>query len=262
MAIPFLLYPIAEHTVSTSVTGMLNGGLPVVNTVVTALFTSTFPSLGRVLAVTIGAVGIAMISFASVSGDAGADIRGVLLLLVALLSYAVASNISRPLQAQYGTMPKMLWVAVFGTAWSMPPGLAGIPTATSRGLPSVRWWRLAPWVRVWRSHLRRVVATSRSGARDDRHILHTGRRPGTRGDVPRRRLTRRCGSRDARRDRQGGVDEPPRTTQISTCDPTSNTRSAGRLKNRLALSAPRFNSTNRCSNAGFIPGALPAMIDS
>ena len=32
MAIPFLLYPIAEHTVSTSVTGMLNGGLPVVNT--------------------------------------------------------------------------------------------------------------------------------------------------------------------------------------------------------------------------------------
>ena len=36
MAIPFLLYPIAEQTVSTSITGMLNGGLPVVTTVVTA----------------------------------------------------------------------------------------------------------------------------------------------------------------------------------------------------------------------------------
>ncbi len=127
MAIPFLLYPIAEQTVSTSVTGMLNGGLPVVNTVVTALFTSTFPSLVRIVAVSIGAVGIAMISLASVSGDAGADGRGVALLLVALLSYAVASNISRPLQAKYGTMPTMLWVAVFGTAWSMPLGLAGLP---------------------------------------------------------------------------------------------------------------------------------------
>ena len=152
MSIPFLLFPIAEQTVSTSVTGILNGGLPVVNTVVTALFTSTVPSLVRIVAVSIGAVGIAMISLASVSGDAGADGRGVALLLVALLSYAVASNISRPLQAKYATMPMMLWVAVFGTAWSMPLGLAGAyPTATSRGLPSVCWWRSAPWVRAWRS---------------------------------------------------------------------------------------------------------------
>ena len=40
MAIPFLLYPIAERTVNTSITGMMNGGLPVVTTIVTAMFTT------------------------------------------------------------------------------------------------------------------------------------------------------------------------------------------------------------------------------
>ena len=37
MAIPFLLYPIAESTVSSSITGMINGGLPLVSAVVTAI---------------------------------------------------------------------------------------------------------------------------------------------------------------------------------------------------------------------------------
>ena len=51
------------------------------------------------------------------------------------------------------------------------------------------------------------------------------------------------------------------TGQISTCEPTSKMRSLGRLKNRLALSAPRLSTTNKCSRSGCIPGALPAMID-
>ncbi|MBI5088753.1 MAG: EamA family transporter, partial [Actinobacteria bacterium] len=34
MALPFLLFPIAARTVNASITGMINGGLPVVTTVV------------------------------------------------------------------------------------------------------------------------------------------------------------------------------------------------------------------------------------
>ena len=55
MAVPFLLYPVAERTVNTSITGMINGGLPVVTTAVTAMFTRTLPSRRRMLAVTVGA---------------------------------------------------------------------------------------------------------------------------------------------------------------------------------------------------------------
>ena len=43
MAIPFLLYPIAESTVSSSITGMINGGLPVVSAVVTAFWVRRSP---------------------------------------------------------------------------------------------------------------------------------------------------------------------------------------------------------------------------
>lgn len=126
MGIPFLLYPVAEQTVNTSITGMLNGGLPVVTTVVTAAFTRTMPSRRRIAAVTLGATGIAMISLASMGDDHGADPTGIALLLVALLCYAVATNIARPLQAAYGSMPTTMWVTVFGAAWSLPLGLAGL----------------------------------------------------------------------------------------------------------------------------------------
>jgi drug/metabolite transporter (DMT)-like permease len=56
MAIPFLLYPVAERTVSSSITGMINGGLPVVTAVVTALWVRRVPSLFRIVAVLIGFV--------------------------------------------------------------------------------------------------------------------------------------------------------------------------------------------------------------
>jgi drug/metabolite transporter (DMT)-like permease len=127
MAIPFLLYPVAERTVSSSITGMINGGLPVVTTVVTAVFQRHVPSVRRMVAVTVGAGGIAMISLSSVGSETGADARGILLLLLALVCYALATNIARPLQARYGALPTMLWVAVFGTLWSTPFGVAALP---------------------------------------------------------------------------------------------------------------------------------------
>jgi drug/metabolite transporter (DMT)-like permease len=129
MAIPFLLYPLAERTVNTSITGMMNGGLPVVTTVVTALFTRRVPSGRRIAAVTIGAAGIAMISLASVTGDKGADGTGIALLLLALVCYAAAVNIARPLQAKYGALASMLWLTIFGALWSLPLGIAALPNS-------------------------------------------------------------------------------------------------------------------------------------
>ncbi len=127
MALPFLLFPIAERTVNTSITGMINGGLPVVTTVVTAGFTRTMPSVRRIGAVTIGAAGIAMISLSSIGAEAGADAAGIAALLLALLLYAVAANIARPLQARYGALTSMLWLTVFGALWSLPWGLVALP---------------------------------------------------------------------------------------------------------------------------------------
>jgi len=126
MAVPFLLFPLAERTVSTSIAGMINGGLPIVTVAVTAVFTRRAPSRFRILAVVVGAAGIAIISLASLGSNSGADAHGILLLLLALVCYAVAVNVARTVQATYGALPTMLWMETFGAAWSLPLGIPAL----------------------------------------------------------------------------------------------------------------------------------------
>jgi drug/metabolite transporter (DMT)-like permease len=126
MAIPFLLYPIAESTVSSSITGMINGGLPVVSAVVTAFWVRRAPSVFRMVAVLIGFAGIAVISISSVNEGTSADAKGVLLLAVALLCYAFAANIAQPMQRKYGSMAPMLWMAIIASVLSLPYGVVSL----------------------------------------------------------------------------------------------------------------------------------------
>jgi len=107
MAFPFLLYPLAEESVSSAITGMMNGGLPVVVTVVTAIWVRSVIREGST-----------------------ADAKGISLLLLALLSYAVAINLARPLQAIYSPARLMLHVELVALAMSLPYGLWGISQST------------------------------------------------------------------------------------------------------------------------------------
>lgn len=130
MAFPFLLYPLAEESVSSAITGMMNGGLPVVVTVVTAIWVRSVPSPRRILAVLVGFFGIALIAVPSIREGSTADVRGISLLLLALLSYAVAINLARPLQAIYSPARLMLHVELVALAMSLPYGLWGISQST------------------------------------------------------------------------------------------------------------------------------------
>jgi drug/metabolite transporter (DMT)-like permease len=126
MAIPFLLFPLAEETTSSAVAGMINGSLPVVTVAVTAIVTRRAPSRFRVLAVLVGFAGIALVSIASIGDDGGADVRGVSLLLLAVLCYAVAVNVAAPLQRRHGSLPVLLHVEVAAILWTLPTGLRGL----------------------------------------------------------------------------------------------------------------------------------------
>lgn len=130
MALPFLLYPLAEQTVSSAITGMMNGGLPVVVTVVTAIWVRVVPSPRRILAVLVGFSGIALIAVPSIHDGSTADAKGILLLLLALLSYAVAINLARPLQAVYSPATLMLNVELVACIFSLPYGLWGFSQST------------------------------------------------------------------------------------------------------------------------------------
>ena len=130
MALPFLLYPLAEESVSSAITGMMNGGLPVVVTVITAIWVRSVPSPRRMLAVFVGFSGIALIAVPSIREGTTADAKGISLLLLALLSYAVAINLARPLQTIYSPATLMLHVELVALALSIPFGLWGVSRST------------------------------------------------------------------------------------------------------------------------------------
>lgn len=130
MALPFWLFPLAEQTVASSVAGMINGGLPVVMALVTAIWVRRVPSTQRVRAIIIGFIGLLVVAAPSVladsaDGDAIADLRGVSFLLAALLCYALGANIARPLQAMYSPARLMMRVQLAAAAISSPIALLG-----------------------------------------------------------------------------------------------------------------------------------------
>jgi drug/metabolite transporter (DMT)-like permease len=126
MAVPFLLYPLAEETTSSAVAGMINGALPISTVAVAAILARKVPHLAQVIAVITGTIGILLISYGSVASAGSADRRGVLLLVAAILCYAVGVNLVTPLQRRYGSLPVLLHVMVFATLWTLPSGIEGL----------------------------------------------------------------------------------------------------------------------------------------
>ena len=130
MALPFFLFPIAERTVASSIAGMMNGALPVVVIVVTSVWIRTKPSAQRIVAVLVGFLGIVLIAVPSINEGTSADAKGIFYLLAALMCYAVALNLARPLQAIYSPATLMLRVVSISTVLSAPLGLYALRTTT------------------------------------------------------------------------------------------------------------------------------------
>ena len=130
MAMPFFLFPLAEKTVASSIAGMMNGALPVVVAVITAIWVRKTPSIQRTIAVTVGFIGIALIAAPSIREGSSADLNGIIYLCLALLCYAVGLNIARPLQAIYSPATLMLRVVAISTLISSPLGLVAMTDTT------------------------------------------------------------------------------------------------------------------------------------
>lgn len=126
MTLPFFLYPLAEHSVSSSITGMINGSIPVTTVVAASILTRRTPSRRRIMAVLIGFAGIALISFGSVGDGKGASVHGVSFLLLATCCYAFTSILSREMQVKYGTLPVLLWQELFAILFTLPLGVPAL----------------------------------------------------------------------------------------------------------------------------------------
>ena len=130
MAMPFYLFPLAEKTVASSIAGMMNGALPVVVAVITAIWVRKAPSIMRSIAVVVGFIGIVLIAAPSIREGSSADLKGIVYLSLALLCYAVGLNIARPLQAIYSPATLMLRVVAISTMLSAPLGIVAMRATT------------------------------------------------------------------------------------------------------------------------------------
>ena len=137
MAFPLSMFPFAEQHVSSALTGMLNGAVPLFTAIVAAGIARRLPSRSIAMGIAVGLTGGVLMALPTV-GQGRSTSLGVLLILAALVSYGFALNVARPIQQRQGALP-VIWraqaVALLLTAplglpevlrarWSLAPALS------------------------------------------------------------------------------------------------------------------------------------------
>jgi drug/metabolite transporter (DMT)-like permease len=126
VAIPFTLFPIAEQHLTSALTGLLNGSLPIVAAVVGAMMLRRLPNRAHLTGLAVGFLGIMAIALPAVARGSSEAI-GVLQVLAAVACYGIAANIAAPLTQRYGSLPIMARMLGYAAVWTAPFGLWSIP---------------------------------------------------------------------------------------------------------------------------------------
>lgn len=116
---PALLYAMAETTLDSSVAGMVTAGVPILSLFVAALLLRHLPGRAQVVGITIGFIGIFMMTFPSLAGSR-ADPVGVGLVFLATIGYAITGNLLVPLQQRYGGPAVTMWALAVSSVVLFP----------------------------------------------------------------------------------------------------------------------------------------------
>ena len=133
-AAPALLFAMAEQRISSSLTGMLMSGIPLFTAVLAALVTRQRPTFTRVVGLSIGFIGIGLLSFPALGGE-GAEVAGIAMVLLAVLGYSSASMIYAPLQQRYGALAVVMWTLAVAAVVLLPFGIFGLDESSFELLP-------------------------------------------------------------------------------------------------------------------------------
>jgi drug/metabolite transporter (DMT)-like permease len=128
MAGPFLLFPIAQQWIDSSLAGMINGGVPVFAALFAAIAARKAPSVRRMVGIVVGFGGVIAIGWPAVQ-NARATALGAALVLLATISYGIALNIAVPLQHKYGSLPVLLRAQGVALALTIVPGTISLMQA-------------------------------------------------------------------------------------------------------------------------------------
>jgi drug/metabolite transporter (DMT)-like permease len=109
MALPLSLFPHAEQRVSSAITGMLNGSVPLFAATVATIIARRAPPRPVLLGLVVGMTGAVLMALPSIH-EGRSSTEGVLLILAAVACYGVALNVAGPLQRRHGALP-VIWRA-------------------------------------------------------------------------------------------------------------------------------------------------------
>jgi drug/metabolite transporter (DMT)-like permease len=135
VAIPFTLFPLAERSISSGLTGLLNGALPIFAVTIGSVMLRRLPGRIQTAGLVAGFVGVAAIALPS-AAEGSSEAIGVVLALSATVCYGFAINIAAPLTQRYGSLPVMARMLALASLWTAPFGLLGL-TGSSFGWASM-----------------------------------------------------------------------------------------------------------------------------
>jgi drug/metabolite transporter (DMT)-like permease len=125
VAAPFTLFPLAQQWISSGLTGLLNGSLPIFATTTGAVMLRRLPGRAQTIGLIAGFAGVAAIAAPSLA-EGSNEALGVVLVLLAVVCYGVAINIAAPLTQRYGSLPVMARMLALAVVWTAPLGLVGL----------------------------------------------------------------------------------------------------------------------------------------
>jgi len=125
LAIPFVLFPIAQQWINSAVAGMLNGATPIFTAVVASILLMHLPGRLQMIGLVVGFAGILFIALPS-AGEGSTAAIGVVLVVLATVCYAFATNIVVPLQQRYGSLAVMARIQWVAAALVTPYGIYGL----------------------------------------------------------------------------------------------------------------------------------------
>ena len=129
MAIPLLLFPIAQQWISSSVTGMINGAMPIFTAAWATYLLRKLPGWRQLVGIGLGFVGVVLVFVPEL--QAGSDaILGASIALLAVAFYGLAANLSVPLSQKYGSLPVVYRAQLVALVVVLPIGLLQIPAST------------------------------------------------------------------------------------------------------------------------------------
>lgn len=125
LAFPMTLFPIAQQHVSSSLAGMLNGGIPIFSALVATVLLRRLPGPWQRLGLIVGVIGIVLIGVPTVN-EGRSSAFGVALVIIAIASYGIATNLAVPLTQAYGPVPVFWRCQMLSLVLTAPLGAWGL----------------------------------------------------------------------------------------------------------------------------------------